>query len=280
VNKSDARQTLISAFCALACPRTTMVKRLRNLRPSRPIRTIGLTLLLATVLSGCNYRFGIPEPVTEQGGEVLLLWQVSLYAATGLGILVLGLLAYTMIRHRRRNNDLPKQTEGNVALEITYTIIPLIMVAALFVFGVIIQENQIRLTSDDDPEAAEIVNIDVTGYQWNWRFTYPEEDVMIDSNNVDLPEMVLPVNQTARFNLVAADVNHSFFVPGFLTKRDLIPGVKNEIEVTPNKTGSYTGHCAEYCGFNHSDMNFKVRVVPEAEYEQWLTSQKGAQAPA
>lgn len=203
------------------------------------------------------------------------LWQVSLYAATALGVLVLGLIAYSLVRHRRRNNDLPKQTEGNVALEITYTVIPFILVGLLFAYGVVVQNTQTKLTSDSDPEASEVLEVDVTAYQWNWRFSYPESQVTVEGDNYDLPQLVLPVDTRVRFDLVAADVNHSFFVPGFLTKRDLIPGVRNEIEVTPNAVGEYQGFCAEYCGLNHSNMNFTVKVVPQGEYDQWITQQKG-----
>lgn len=248
------------------------MKTFRFLRRSAWVPAVAFATL---GLSGCNYRFGMPEPATEQGQEVLQLWQVSLYAATALGALVLGLLFYSLIRHRRRDNDLPKQTEGNIALEITYTVIPFILVGLLFAYGVVVQNTATKLTSDSSPEAADIVEVDVTGYQWNWRFHYPKDNVTVEGDNYSLPEMVLPVDKRIRFDLVAADVNHSFFVPGFLTKRDLIPGVRNEIEVTPRSTGTHIGHCAEYCGLNHSQMNFQVRIVSQAEYDQWIEQQKG-----
>lgn len=254
-----------------------------HLHIPRPLirRSIWLFAVFALTagLSGCNYRFGMPEPATEQGTDVLTLWQVSFWAAVALGVLVFGLLGYSMIRHRRRNNDLPKQTEGNVALEVTYTIIPFLLVGALFFYGLVVQNTQTEL--NDEPAAAaaanELILVDVTGYQWNWRFNYPQENVDVIADNFSLPEMVLPVGKTVRFNLMAADVNHSFFVPGFLTKRDLIPGVRNEIEVTPTAPGTYLGYCAEYCGLNHSEMNFQVRVVSQAEYDQWIAQQQQIQ---
>ena len=85
--------------------------------------------------------------------------------------------------------------------------------------------------------------------------------------------MVLPVGRTTRLRLVTSDVNHSFWVPRFLSKRDLIPGVRNEIDVTPNTRGSFVGRCAEFCGLDHWRMNFSVRVVSPAEYERWLSDQ-------
>jgi cytochrome c oxidase subunit II len=189
-------------------------------------------------------------------------------------------LFYSMIRHRRRNNELPKQTEGNVALEVTYTVIPLIIVVVLFVWGFKAQNIATKLVASPD------LVVDVTGYQWNWNFNYPANNVSVSGgiqtieDESTYPEMVLPVDKRVRFNLTAADVNHAFFVPGFLTKRDLIPGVHNSIEVTPNKTGEFVGHCAEFCGTNHAAMNFKVKVVPQSEFDQWVSThqiQKGQQ---
>lgn len=230
----------------------------------------------SVLLTGCEQRFGLPEPATEQGKGVMDLWLFSMYVAIALGVLVIGLLLYSLIRHRRRNNDLPKQTEGNTALEVFYTIIPFILVAILFGFGLKVQIDQTKLAGDE-------LRVNVTGFQWNWRFQYPDEGITIvggpqkandPTDSPSLPELVLPVDKRARFELVSADVNHAFFVPGFLTKRDLIPGIRNVIEVTPNKTGTYVGHCAEMCGLNHSQMNFRVRVVPQDEYSAWVQSKK------
>ncbi len=250
-------------------------------RPDQRRGLVKFALLtpLILALTGCEEsRFGLPKPATEQGDSVLRLWQLCMYVAIALGIVVLGVLFYSIISHRRRNDDLPKQTEGNVALEVTYTVIPFILVAALFGFGLKSQNEQTKISSNPD------VTIDVVGYQWNWQFNYPSDNVSViggrqvaSDNNDNLPTMVLPVDQRVRFNLTAADVAHSFFIPGFLTKRDVIPGVRNVIEVTPTRTDTFVGHCAEYCGVNHSQMNFRVRVVSQAEYKSWLQEQRQAE---
>lgn len=240
--------------------------------------TAPLLLLGTGLLSGCTQRFGMPRPVTEQGDDVLSLWLFCLYAAFAIGVLVFGFLLYSIVRHRRRNDELPKQTEGNVALEITWTIVPLIIVVVLFGYGLQAQASATALKKEPD------LTLNVTGYQWNWRFQYPEQNVTVAGGLQDVtdrstyPTMVLPVNERIRFNLVAADVNHSFFVTNFLTKRDLIPGVRNQIEVTPKETGEYIGHCAEFCGLNHSQMNFNVRVVPQVEFQQWVAQQQAREA--
>ncbi len=276
-----ADKTRQSYLSALAFGRTTMPITSAPLRrPGRrglASRTIPVLVLGALVLTGCEEsRYGMPEPVSADGEAILGLWRVSFYAAVALGLLVLGLLLYSAIRHRRRSDDLPKQTEGNIALEITYTLIPFVLVGLLFAYGMQVQSKVTHLSDQPD------VTIDVSAFQWNWQFDYPGQDVSItggrqeatDSGD-ELPTFYVPVDQRVRFRLIAADVAHSFFVPGFLTKRDVIPGVRNEIEVTPTKVGTFMGHCAEFCGLNHSAMNFRVRVVPQAEYQSWLQQEKG-----
>jgi cytochrome c oxidase subunit 2 len=86
--------------------------------------------------------------------------------------------------------------------------------------------------------------------------------------------MVLPVGQPVELRLISDDVNHAFWVPDFLSKRDLIPGVDNQISLTPTETGSYVGRCAEFCGLDHWRMNYTVRVVSEDDYERWLDEQR------
>jgi cytochrome c oxidase subunit II len=237
-----------------------------------------LFVLTASLLSGCQDRFGLPQPATEQGHDVMHLWHFCLYTAFAIGVVVFGFLLYSIVRHRRRNDELPRQTEGHVGLEITWTVIPLIIVAVLFGYGLKAQAATTALKRNPP------LVINVTGYQWNWRFDYPTENNITVAGGPQsiqdestFPELVLPVNERVRLNLVAADVNHSFFVPNFLTKRDLIPGIKNEIEVTPDRINTYVGHCAEFCGLNHSQMNFRVKVVSQSDFQAWVQQQKQAQ---
>lgn len=235
-----------------------------------------LAIIGAALLSGCNEnRFGLPAPDSTQANSVLHLWRFSLYTATALGAGIFLFLFYSIVRHRRKNDELPKQTEGSIPLEIAWTVIPFIIVTVLFVVGLKAQADVTALK----PNPPLYVN--VTGYQWNWRFNYPAQNVTVAGDQVEdiqdtstFPTMVLPVNERVRFNLVSADVNHAFFVPNFLTKRDLIPGVRNVIDITPDHIGTYVGHCAEFCGLNHSQMNFNVRVVSQADFQTWIQQQQ------
>jgi cytochrome c oxidase subunit 2 len=226
-----------------------------------------IVLILLAGLSGCSARIGVPEPGSEQAENVLSLWRVLFWSAVVVGTLVLGLLSWCLIRYRRRrgdDDDLPVQTAGNIPLELFYTAIPFILAGVLFWVAVGTEIGTARGSSTPD------LRVDVTGFQWQWRFHYPEEAVTVLGVEDRTPELVLPVDRTVRFRLMAADVIHSFFVPAFLVKRDLIPGHDNELSIRPNRLGTFRANCAEFCGLSHDRMGFDVRVVTAAEYEQWL----------
>ena len=121
-----------------------------------------------------------------------------------------------------------------------------------------------------DSDADPVTRIDGVGFQWSWQFVYPDEDVTVTGGPGEPPEMVLPLDEPVELDLVSSDVNHSFWVPDFLSKRDLIQGIDNEITVTATEPGTYTGRCAEFCGLDHWRMYFSVRVVPADEFERWL----------
>jgi cytochrome c oxidase subunit 2 len=143
-------------------------------------------------------------------------------------------------------------------------------VAVLFGASWLIQD---RVTAVDADPAARI---DVVGFRWSWQFAYPDEGVVVTGEPGRGPEMVIPVGRPTQLRLLSSDVAHSFWVPDFLSKRDLIPGVDNTIDVTPTETGSYVGRCAEFCGLDHWKMQFSVRVVTEDEYEEWIDDQREA----
>jgi cytochrome c oxidase subunit 2 len=244
------------------------VRPLPRTRRRAALACAGLATLVA---AGCELpRFGAPDPASEEGDSVLSLWQGFFLTAIAVAALVWGLLIYVLVRYRRRDGDdtVPSQTPYHVPLEIFYTAAPVVVVAVLFAFSVATQESILSL--EDEPD----VRVEVVGFQWSWEFRYPGEDVRVVGQPGEPPEMVLPLDRTTRLQLVAADVNHAFWVPDFLSKRDLIPGVDNEIDVTPTRAGSFVGRCGEFCGIDHWRMNFSVRVVPPAEFRSWLDEQR------
>lgn len=238
---------------------------MRRTSPAR-LALVGVALAGAA-LAGC----GMPEPITEQGESVRTLWDPTLVAAIVVGSFVWVAAIVSVVRYRRRNDTLPTQVGEHIPIEIAYTVGPIIVVAVLFVLGMATTNRVEEKVADPD------VVVDVEGFQWSWQFTYTEEDVLVsgDGSGTDGPTLVLPVGQTTRLNLVTDDVAHSFWVPEFLTKRDLIPGVDNEIDVTPTETGTYRGRCAEYCGLDHWRMYFQVRIVSVEEFEAWVQENAG-----
>jgi cytochrome c oxidase subunit 2 len=227
----------------------------------------------ASAAAGCSLPgFGAPEPRSEQGENIYSLWQGFFLAALAVGALVWGLLIFVIVRYRRRRgadpDHVPSQSAYNIPVEVLYTAAPILVVAVLFGVSWAVQD---RVTAVDADPAARI---DVVGFRWSWQFVYPDEDVVVTGEPGRGPEMVIPLGRPVQLRLVSSDVAHSFWVPDFLSKRDLIPGVDNTIDVTPTETGSYVGRCAEYCGLDHWQMNFSVRVVSEGEYEDWLDEQR------
>ncbi|HET8786551.1 MAG TPA: cytochrome c oxidase subunit II, partial [Candidatus Limnocylindrales bacterium] len=154
-------------------------------------------------------------------------------------------------------------------LEILWTVIPAIVVLAVFAL------SMQTLGTVDAKSADPAVVVDVAGHQWYWDFRYEKEGIDV-SGAGQRPELVLPTGRTIRFNLSSGDVIHSFYMPAFLFKRDVIPGVTNTFEITIDDPGTYAGQCAEFCGLGHADMKYAIRAVSAAEYDAWVAQQQAA----
>jgi len=230
--------------------------------------------VVVVALSGCSLDFGSGRGATRQGRDIFGLWQGTFIVALLIAALVWGLILFAIVRYRRRNDDLPTQTQYILKLEILYTAVPVAIVAVLFAFSWRTQTEVDALATDP------VVTIDVKGFQWQWQFRYRDEDVTVTGVPHKEPTMVLPVGRTVRLNLTSPDVIHSFYVPGFLFKRDAIPGVTNKVDVTVRDKGTYTGKCAEFCGLDHAKMTFEVKAVSMAEYRTWIAEQKATQSGA
>ncbi|MGK2930981.1 MAG: cytochrome c oxidase subunit II, partial [Acidimicrobiales bacterium] len=197
-------------------------------------RRIPLLAVASLGLGACSLpSMGAPSPASEQGGEIYDLYRWYTAIAAGVGVFVTVLLVYVVLRYRRRDDVIPSQKQYNVPIEVVYTVTPLLIVAGLFAFSVR-TEDRVNATADD-PDLV----VDVTGFQWQWQFSYPDSGIVVTGTpEGGIPELVLPAERTSRLNLVTTDVNHNFWVPQFLNKRDLIPGVDNAIDITPTETGT------------------------------------------
>lgn len=221
---------------------------------------------IAVVLLSAGCATGVDEPVTEQGGHFRDLWSIFLPIAIGVVLLIWGLVLFSVIRYRRRGDAVPDQRQYHVSLEVAYTVAPLLLVIGLFALSVR-AERPITELSDDPDERVTVI-----GFQWGWEFEYPEHDITVAAAPGELPLLVLPAEQTTRLDLEANDVIHSFWVPRFLTKRDLVPGVENAIDVDPTEPGEWVGHCAEFCGLDHWKMSFQVQVVSPGAFDDWVAA--------
>jgi cytochrome c oxidase subunit 2 len=253
-------------------------------RGSRLARLAALGLLGVVTLTGCAmpnnefWRFGWPDGITDRSEDMRELWTGSVIAALVVGFAVWGLILYSVVRHRKRGDELPKQTAYNLPLEIVYTILPFVIIAALFFYTVVVQ-NRVQDRSEQPDET-----ISVNAFKWNWQFVYPETTgpdglpVNTVGSSSEIPILVLPTDRTIRFEVASADVIHSFWVPEFLFKLDVIPGNENGrdnvFEVTVQEEGAYVGRCAELCGTYHAYMNFEVRAVSGDDYDAYLEARE------
>ena len=216
-------------------------------------------------------------PHSDFGREIDFLWDRLLLLGTIVFILVEGVLIFVMVRYRRRDNQTtPPQTHGSTKLEITWTLIP----AVILVFIAVPTVRTIFITQAQ--AAPGSLNIDVTGHQWWWEFRYPEYGVTTAN------EIYLPAGRTVNFRLRSADVIHSFWTPQLGGKRDVVTNRTNYIWYTPDSSTAsnvWNGFCAEYCGSSHANMRFRVFTVTPQQFDSWIAGQKmpahfGAVAPA
>ncbi|WP_344771632.1 cytochrome c oxidase subunit II [Aeromicrobium panaciterrae] len=221
-------------------------------------------------------RLGLPVAGSDRSQSMWELWLGGWIAVLVVFVLVFGLIVYAMVRYRRRSDDeVPVQIRYNLPIEALYTFAPVIIVAVFF-FHTVTSQNEM-LEKVDNPDHT----IEVIGSKWQWGFNYLDEsavseDVFEVGTPEDPTELWLPVDESVRFNLKSPDVIHSFWVPEFYFKLDVVPGRVNSFDMTPTREGVFTGRCAELCGLYHSRMIFKVHVVSRADYDAHLKELEAA----
>jgi len=228
------------------------------------------------VLAGCGTTFGAPRAATEQGADTTSLWRIFFIGAVAVAALIWVLVLWSVLRYRRRRGDddeLPPQRQYNNRMEVLYTVVPIVAVVFLFAITIVVTEKVTSTSARPD------VTVAVHGFQWQWRFEYQDRGVVINGVQGSPPQLVLPVGETIQFDLISDDVIHSFWVPEFLEKRDLIPGQKNEVQVKITEPGEWTGRCAEFCGLDHWLMTFTVRAVPPDEFQAWVDQEAARPQP-
>ena len=250
----------------------------------------GILAVGALALAGCtpvskNGFLPLEDLDTTNHTRALAeLWNHSWIASLVIGVITWGLALWCIVAYRRRKGDTgyPKQLSYSLPLEVFYTAVPIAIVMTFFVFT---HRTQQKVdTPVDSP-----LTVNVYGKQWAWDFNYDyegeqryqvttqvhEPGKVVDESK--LPTLYLPVNVPVHFQLNSRDVIHSFWIPAFLQKMDMIPGKQNHMWLTPQKEGTYPGKCAELCGEYHSEMIFQVKVVSEEEFKKQLAKmEKGS----
>ncbi|PXY21699.1 cytochrome c oxidase subunit II [Prauserella sp. PE36] len=258
-------------------------ERTRGKRRGKVAKVAALAGLVAILATGCSgeevLRFGWPEGVTPEADRMRTLWTWSVIAALAVGVIVWGLIFWTVAFHRKKKGTveaLPRQFQYNVPLELFCVVVPVVMVCVLFFFTATTESKV--LAKEPDPD----VTVDVIAFQWNWEFAYPEEPetqngqrISTVGSSTEIPLLVLPTDRTIQYNLRSTDVIHSFWVPEFNFKRDVMPypeknNQDNVFQNTIDREGAFVGRCAELCGTYHAMMNFEVRALSPDKYDRYI----------
>lgn len=229
-------------------------------------RHFAIIAVLVLIVSAATYFilkavFRLPVRASAEAGPIDTMFNAHYMFIAFLFSLISVFMLYSVVVFRRKSGDESDGAHfhGNAGLEVVWTIVPLITVITFGVWGAFVLND---ITSAEPNEL--IVN--VTGRQWSWVFSYPEYEEVGTSDT-----LVLPVDRPVRLELTSDDVLHSFWVPEFRVKQDLVPGQTETLRVTPSRVGEYKVRCAEICGFGHANMRADVQVVSEAEFADWVS---------
>jgi cytochrome c oxidase subunit 2 len=225
-----------------------------------------ITIFLLVVLTSCSMPVNwVTNPGSSITSQQSNLYLIILIPAAVVFLIVEGGIILSVIRFRRRKGDTtePKQTHGNIPLEIIWTVLPVLLVIFIFIFAL----HTMNGIAAPAPSANEL-KVNVVGHQWWWEFDY--QDLKITTAD----ELYIPVGTPVQITLTSVDVIHSFWVPQLAGKTDVVPGQTNHMWITASQTGTYDGQCSEFCGIEHALMRAKVIVVSQADFQAWVKQQQ------
>ena len=259
-------------------------KYLQNLQ----IKIMAALLIFSAPMKADWFALNMTRGVTDISNEVFELHMLIFWICVAIGVVVFGVMFYSMYAHTKKKNPVAASFHENHKVEIAWTIIPFLILIAMAIPA---SKTLVKIYDD---EAGDL-NIQVTGYQWKWQYNYLEDDVSFFSNlSTDMDEInnlvpkgenylqevdemvVIPVGKKVRFLITANDVIHSWWMPAFAIKQDAIPGFVNTAWTKVDKPGIYRGKCTELCGKNHGFMPIVVKVVEQNEYDEWVSGKKEA----
>ncbi len=258
--------------------------------------TLGSFLAGAATAARADYAVTFPTPVTEIAHKILNLHNTILIVCFVIFVVVFGFMFYAVIVHRKSRGYKAAKFHEHTVLEVVWTVVPFLILIAMAI------PSTATLLKMDDTSQADIT-VKITGFQWKWKYEYPDQDVSFFSSlatpreqigsprfsaegyrpgsargehyllEVDNP-LVLPVGRKVRFVLTANDVIHAWWVPQLGVKKDAIPGFVNETWTLIDEPGTYRGQCAELCGKDHGFMPIVVQAVTPEEFDKWVMAQK------
>lgn len=211
----------------------------------------------AAVDTGSSYLPAIAGATAEGHDQ---LFDFLLYLSTFFFVLVVGVMILFVVRYRRKSaGQRTSPLEGSQRLEIIWSVIPTILLVVIFVWG-------FKGWMDTNVPPADTIDIRVLGKKWSWEFDYPRDGITGSA------ELVVPVGKPVKLTMSSVDVLHSFYLPGFRIKRDVLPNRYTVMWFEAATVGTYDIYCAEYCGTGHSTMMTRLKVLPAAEYQAWIDS--------
>ncbi|MGR3913242.1 MAG: cytochrome c oxidase subunit II [Gammaproteobacteria bacterium] len=254
-----------------------------------------LILLAHAPLAAADWALNLPRGVTEISREVYAMHMMVLWICAAIGVVVFGVMAYSIVRHRKSVGAKPAGFSHSTLAEILWTIVPFFILVAMAIPAA---KTLIKM---EDAGGSELT-VKITGHQWKWEYEYPDYGIRFFSNlgeasrkarelhsgiaphsvphyllEVDKP-MVLPVQKKVRFLLTSNDVLHAWWVPDFAVKKDAVPGFIREMWTLVDEPGTYRGQCAELCGRDHGFMPVVVEAVSNDEFTQWVAAEQSAAA--
>lgn len=234
----------------------------------RIARLAPFCLIIAVLVSCASGRIDPTDPVGENAKQIDGIMRLSGYMATAVGVFVAAAVIYVIVKFRARPDDdpdeLPVQVHGNRKAELTWTVIPVLMLVFLAIVTI---PAVFDLSGKSDGRT-----IKVEGQQWWWQFSYDvDEDGEYDI--VTANEIVIPVNEEINLDIRSNDVIHSFWIPQLNGKRDAVPGRVHSWRISSPVPGIFYGECTEFCGLSHANMQMRAVVLSDSDYATWVDEQ-------
>ena len=234
------------------------------------VALLGLALIAGGVATAVAlWPTWLPEDASREAGRIAFTFWFVIAICIFIFSIVAAVMIYAVLRFRVREDDFEDgpPIHGHTGLEITWTVIPFVLVTAIAIVSAIV-------LSRNDAQAQDTLRVDVTAQQFEFTFSYP------DAKNVTSPVLRLPKDRSVELYMRSLDVIHSVFVPQFSQKEDIVPGLVTQLHITPTRLGTFPLECTELCGLGHSLMRSQAIVMEPKAFDAWLREQEKSAAPA